>query len=116
MTETVLLYLYPFVSTLGFAGYLPQIKNLIFAQKSPTEISIAMWLFWLSEQFITAGYGWVHLHDLLFVTLCLADVALLGTILVLTLYMRHVRFADGKGLALAMPFAPTLRSLFAASN
>lgn len=115
MPETIFLYLYPLVSTLGFAGYLPQIRNLIIAQEMPKGLSLAMWCFWLAEQSITSGYGIFHLKDLMFVILSLMDVGFLLTILLLSLYLKHIKFAPSK-IRLLKLFAPNPLSQSAANK
>ena len=91
--ESLFVYLYPLVSTLGFAGYVPQIKNLILAQKAPGTLSTTMWVFWLAEQFISAGYGIFHLKDFAFTFFSLLDLIFLMAVLALTLYAKHFRFS-----------------------
>jgi ABC-type transport system involved in cytochrome c biogenesis permease subunit len=91
MTDSVFMYLYPLVSSLGFAGYFPQIRNLILANKAPEALSTAMWSFWLAEQFISAGYGMFHLEDFFFTLFSLLDFACLLCLLSLTLYTKHVK-------------------------
>lgn len=90
-TDTIFLYLYPMVSSLGFAGYFPQIRNLILANRAPDALSAAMWSFWLAEQFISAGYGMFQLEDFFFTLFSLLDFAFLLALLSLTLYTKHVK-------------------------
>lgn len=91
MNDSIFLYLYPFVSSLGFAGYFPQIKNLMLANRAPDALSAAMWSFWLAEQFISAGYGMFQLEDFFFTLFSLMDFAFLLALLALTLYTKHVK-------------------------
>lgn len=91
MNDTIFLYLYPLVSSLGFAGYFPQIRNLILTNKAPEALSAAMWSFWLAEQFISAGYGMFQLEDFYFTLFSLLDFVFLLALLSLTLYTKHIK-------------------------
>lgn len=91
MNDTIFLYLYPLVSSLGFAGYLPQIRSLLLANRAPEAVSTAMWSFWVAEQFISAGYGMFQLEDFFFTLFSLLDFAFLLALLSLTLYTKHVK-------------------------
>ena len=92
--EQFFVFLYPVVVLVSIIGYIPQIKELIFAKQPLKGISISSWLIWLLSSGLSLGYGVFHLHDLMFcLTTGVATLLIAGTT-ALILYNRYFQFAD----------------------
>lgn len=90
--EQFFIYLYPLVAVVSLAGYLPQVKALIFASSSPKNISVSMWFIWSIGSAISLGYGVFHLKDLMFSFVSGSTLLFCASITCLILYNRYIRF------------------------
>ncbi|MCB1556726.1 MAG: hypothetical protein KDJ15_05370 [Alphaproteobacteria bacterium] len=86
--------LYPLVAIISIVAYIPQIKTLLFATRSPQNISLSSWMMWVASSFLAFGYVATHVHDSM---LCLTTGVNLGMVALtagLVAYNRYIRFSD----------------------
>jgi uncharacterized protein with PQ loop repeat len=96
--KTIFFNLYPVVGIITVFGYIPQIKSLLRAKRSPNNISIKSWLLWVLSAFISLGYGVYCLNDMPFIIMTLIGLFLMLYVIGLILYRRYVTFGDYKNL------------------
>lgn len=99
MVDSLFAYIYPLLTFSSCFAYLPQIRQLALAKTLPTGLSLLSWIIWLSESFIAAGYGLFHLHDPMFSLLSMLDLVLIGTVVMLILYLNYIKFSPRQVLA-----------------
>lgn len=105
MIEALFTYMYPLLTFTSCFAYLPQIKELAVAKSMPTGLSLMSWIIWMGESFISAGYGIFHLHDALFCLLSLLDLALIGSVLGLALYLNYIKYPQKQSRTRGHAFA-----------
>lgn len=91
--EDVFVFLYPLLTINTIIAYLPQIMQLVKAEKASDDISLTSWYLWIGGSVIALGYGMFHLHDLMFCLTTGLNLLFMVTLVALVLYNRYVRFA-----------------------
>ena len=92
--ESVFVFLYPLLTINTIIAYLPQIVQLIKAEKASDDISLTSWYLWLGGGVIALGYGLFHLQDFMFCLTTALNLLFMGAVVGLILYNRHIRFAE----------------------
>lgn len=92
--EQFFILLYPTVTAISVAAYLPQIKALISSREPLKDISLSSWMMWCLSTFLAFGYTATHIHDTMLVitTGCSFGLVVLTTGLIA--YNRYIRFAN----------------------
>lgn len=90
--ESVFVFLYPLLTINTIIAYLPQIVQLMKAEKASDDISLTSWYLWIGGGVIALGYGLFHLQDFMFCLTTGLNLVFMGAVVGLILYNRHVRF------------------------
>ncbi len=85
MSANFFLVLYPFVSLINMAAYLPQIKKLL-QTNSLDGVSLSAWMSWLFGSVVTLGYGIYYLNDFLFLATQALNAIMVFTIISIIFY------------------------------
>lgn len=94
MYESFLIWAYGGVGIVTLIGYLPQIWKLITSTGRSKAMSLNTWVIWMGTSSIAFLYALSIAKDPIMMFTMGANVAGCGTIVLLTLYNRHVRFRD----------------------
>ena len=94
MTASLFVFLYPLVVIISIVGYFPQIKNLIWTDTKPVNISIHSWYIWCLSGFLTLGYAVFHLKDLMFTLTSAVSFLLIVATTALIHYNLYYRFEN----------------------
>lgn len=92
MVGSVFFYLYPFVVFMSVIGYLPQLRNLIYARTKPDNISIYTWYIWCFTGLLTLGYAIFHIKDMMFIISSGLGALLILATTILIYYNLYYRF------------------------
>lgn len=86
--DDAFLVIYPLVPLIGLFGYIPQIITLSQTKHAPRSLSLPTWITWTVTWFISFGYAYFYVNDLLLSTTSAMNLA--GHLLVigLALYKR----------------------------
>lgn len=90
--EEIFVILYPLLTINTIIGYLPQIRQLVKADKPTDDISLSSWYMWIFGSVIALGYGLFHLQDFMFCVTTGVNLVLMVAVVALVLYNKHIRF------------------------
>jgi uncharacterized protein with PQ loop repeat len=92
--KTVFMMMYPMVGLISLFAFIPQIISLIKAVTPPVNVSIRSWLLWTIGAFISLGYGYFYLEDLMYIVTCGMNFALDLLVVLLLIHRRFVIFGQ----------------------
>jgi uncharacterized protein with PQ loop repeat len=100
--KNIFMLMYPIVGIISVSAFVPQIISLLKAISPPVNVSIKSWLLWSIGAFISLGYGFFFLEDVMFTVTAITNFTLNLFVLSLLIHRRFVVFGHCRSFSHAL--------------